>query len=168
MTMRILAAIGAAAIMGTAATAAAQPRQPLPVFSVVDAGGAEVASANLTSQERWLLIYMSPECSPCELLMKSLRRWTSPEMLARTVIVVAGTPEGARGFIEQHAGTELAGITWYADPEGKAAAALKVKSSPALAGIRAGQINWRLAGVLNEPGALQSIVRTWVEDRGGQ
>jgi hypothetical protein len=166
MKTRIAAACAAALIvLGGATAAQAQPRQPLPAFTVTNAAGVPVASKQLTHEDRWLLIYVSPDCTPCESLLANLRKLSSPALLSRAVLIVSGTPDKARAFVEQHAAPELANVAWYVDAEGKAADALQIKNSPALVGVRNGQVGWRLAGVLNQPSALQSVVRSWVEDR---
>jgi len=56
-------------------------------------------------------------------------------------------------------------LTWYADPERVAATALELSGAPVLIGVRNGAVEWQVGGVLNDPAALESVVRSWVEDR---
>ena len=41
--------------------------------------------------------------------------------------------------------------------------ALDLRGTPVLIGVERGEINWTIGGVLNDPGALESVVRKWVE-----
>ena len=151
------------AVMLAPAAGSAQRYKPLPAFIVLAPTGAPVASTDIDPQERWLLVYVNPECGPCASLLKSLARWSSPQLVARTVLVVGGPADKAGAWIEAQLRGDLSGTRYFLDPEGSASGALGVDAAPELVGVRAGQIGWRLTGVLNDPRALQSVVRTWVE-----
>jgi hypothetical protein len=150
-------------IAATGAAAAQDRRQPLPEFTVVAAAGGEVASGALTHETRYLLVYVVPGCKPCESLVHALGKWQSPDLIARTVLIVQGPAADAQTFLSQRLAPELAAMPWYADPERKAAVALGLTGAPVLVGVRDGRIEWTLGGVLNNPAALESVVRTWVE-----
>jgi len=49
----------------------------LPVFHVTSTAGAAVSSAALSSQPRWLLVYVSSACQSCERLIGSMKQWQS-------------------------------------------------------------------------------------------
>jgi hypothetical protein len=40
---------------------------------------------------------------------------------------------------------------------------LELKGAPALIGIDHGEVSWTISGVLNDPKALEFVVRKWVE-----
>ena len=140
-------------------TIAASEHPRLPSFSVTSSGGAAVASAALSSQSRWLLVYVSPSCRSCERLIESLKERQSPTLISRTVIVVRSA-EAARYIAEHQSGFDVA---WYADLQDDAWRSLELKSVPTLVGVEGGEIKWTVGGVLNDPKALESVVRRWVE-----
>jgi hypothetical protein len=148
----------------TSAPALAAPERPLPDFTVVTADGQARASGVLTSEPRWLLVYVRPESGPCNRLLRLLKDWQSAALTTRTVLVVGGTVEDARTYVERRLPKELQGfIAWYADPDESAWNALELRGTPVMLGVEDGQIQWRLAGVLSRPESLESVVRTWVE-----
>lgn len=157
------AVITIAAVL-TAAAAAAQDRA-VPEFVVRNSADQEVASSVMSVQTKWLLVYMTPDCRPCNALMRSLPRWQSAELMVRVVLVVAGTHADAKAWIEKSLPADMHTLTWYADPARRAAKALELTGAPVLIGVRDGRMEWQLGGVLNSPAALESVVRSWVEDR---
>lgn len=158
------AVIVAAAVLMAAAAASAQDR-PVPEFIVRNSADQEVASSVMSVQPKWLLVYVAPECRPCNALMRALPKWQSAELMVRVVLVVAGSHAGAKAWIEKTLPADMQTLTWYADPERRAAKALELTGAPVLIGVRNGNLEWQLGGVLNNPAALESVVRSWVEDR---
>ena len=57
-------------------------------------------------------------------------------------------------------------VRWLADPDGAAWKALRLTGTPFILGIKDSQIVWSLAGVLNDPAVLESVIRSWVEPKG--
>jgi len=133
----------------------------LPVFSVTSIAGAAVSSPALSSQPRWLLVYVWPACQSCERLIGSLKQWQPSGVPSRTVIVVRG-PDAAR-YVADHTSSGL-NAAWYSDDRDDGWRSLDLKSAPALMGIEGGEIKWTFSGVLNDPKAVESVVRKWVED----
>jgi hypothetical protein len=41
--------------------------------------------------------------------------------------------------------------------------ALRLTGTPVLVGVKQGMIQWAISGVLNDPAALESAVKTWVD-----
>lgn len=152
----------AAALM--ASTASAQDRT-VPEFVVRNSADQEVASSVMSAQPKWLLVYVAPDCRPCNTLMRALPKWQSAELMVRVVLVVAAKQPEAKAWIEKSLPEEMRDLTWYADPDRHAATALELTGAPVLVGVRNGNIEWQLAGVLNSPSALESVVRRWVEDK---
>lgn len=149
-------------IVATASLAASE-RRPLPAFSVTSAAGIAVGSATLSGQPRWVLIYVSPGCRSCDRLLQSLKEWHSPQLTSRTVVIVRGASLDAAAYIAERMPPESAATAWYADEGSEAWQALSLKGTPVLIGVDRGEINWTIGGVLNDPGALESVVRKWVE-----
>lgn len=148
------------AMLVTAAPAMAQA-QRLPEFTVRGAEGPVPASA-ITGQGRTLVIYVQPDCPPCDTLVQLLGEWQSALLVERTVLLVAGDVAAA----ERVAGSlpdAVANVRVYADPEGTAAKALGLTGAPVLIGVEDGRADWTIAGVLANVGMLESIVRSWVE-----
>jgi hypothetical protein len=145
------------------ATIAASERRPLPAFTVTSPSGAAVASTALSAQPRWVLIYVSPGCRSCDRLLQSLKEWQSPQLTSRTVVIVRGPSLEAAAYIAERMPPESAATAWYADEGSEAWQALSLKGTPVLIGVERGEINWTIGGVLNDPKALESVVRKWVE-----
>jgi hypothetical protein len=162
--MQTIVALALGAFIMTAGTAAAQDRA-VPEFTVHDASGGYVASAVLAAQPKSLVVYLGPDCRSCASFMRALPKWQSPGLQTRLILLVMAKPADAAKWIEQTLPEEMRAITWYADPDRSAAKALKLTSAPVLLGVREGKIEWQLAGVLNDPAALESVVRSWVEDK---
>jgi hypothetical protein len=147
----------------TRAAAAAQDR-PLPDFLVQDPDGHDIASSVMAAQAKWLLIYVTPDCRPCNTLLRAMPRWRANGLSSRVVLVVSGPRPAAKQWVEKMLAPELQ-LTWYADPDRAAARALELSGAPVLIGVRNGAVEWQVGGVLNDPAALESVVRSWVEDR---
>jgi hypothetical protein len=152
-----------AAVLLAGAAASAQDR-PLPEFLVQHPDGHEIASVVMSAQAKWLLIYVKPDCRPCNSLLRAMPKWNTTALPSRVVLVVAGPRTEARAWIEKMLPSDLQ-LTWYADPERVAATALELSGAPVLIGVRNGAVEWQVGGVLNDPAALESVVRSWVEDR---
>jgi hypothetical protein len=69
-----------------------------------------------------------------------------------------------RTYAEAHGGATGSRITWFADPDGSAARALKVEHTPAIAGIEHGAVQWSVAGVLNDPSGVKPLIVRWTAD----
>ena len=153
----------AAAIAVSAATLAAIEQRPLPAFEVVSATGEPTPSAMIGKNGKWLLIYVTPECRSCQHLFSAMEGWESGPLNAATVVVVQGDHATVSGYANARLPATVVGGRWYADATGACRNALALTGSPVIIGMQDQQIKWALAGVLNDPAALQSALRTWVE-----
>ncbi len=140
-------------------TVVASEHPRLPSFTVTSSDSAAVASTALSTQPRWLLVYVSPDCRSCERLIESLKGWQSPNLTSRTVVVVRSS-DVDRPIAEHRSGFDVA---WFGDWQDDAWRSLELKSALALLGVEGGEIKWTISGVLNDPKALESVVRRWVE-----
>jgi len=141
----------------------AQQQRPLPAFTVTAPGGAAAPSQQLSTEQRWLLLYVTPGCRSCDQLLASLKEWHTPQLAARTVIVVRANAADAAAYMTSHLPLEASDISWYADTSSSAWRALALTGAPVLVGIESGDIKWSISGVLNDPNALEPVVRSWIE-----
>lgn len=139
--------------------------RPLPEFRVAAGDGQEVLSTALSGENQWLLIYVSPDSPSSRRLVTALKDWQSASLIGRTVLVVRAPAAEAQAWAKKNVPAELEGLRVFADVRAEAWSALELQGTPVLLGIEKERIAWRLAGVLNKPGALESVVRTWVEAR---
>jgi hypothetical protein len=155
------AAVSAIVILLTVAatSARAQDQGPLPAFELVSPAGAKVASTSLSNEGHWLLIYVSTACGSCDRLLSALEQWRPTLPAGRILIAIRGSREVAQAYAAKHA--DAAGVAWYADPDQRGAQALGLQHDPALIAIDNGRIAWVVTGVLNDPSAIESIVRAW-------
>lgn len=149
----------------TVVLAQGNPDKALPDFRLTAPNGQEVAAAAVSGDPHWLLLYVSPDSPSSRRLVTALKEWQSPQLVARTLLVVRGSLSEAGTWVKEAVPEELAGLRWMADARQEAWTTLELQGTPVLMGIDKGEIAWRLAGVLNKPGALESVVRTWVEAR---
>ena len=152
----------AAALTGASLAAAGQQRA-LPAFSVAAADGTVRASGSLSAEPKWVLLYVTPGCRSCDRLLQALKDWQSPQLIARTIVIVRGQAGPAAAYMGERLPPEAAGVAWFADPSNEAAQAMDLRGAPVLVGVDHGQVNWTISGVLNDPKSLESVVRTWVE-----
>jgi hypothetical protein len=145
----------AAALLAALSLGAAE-RRPLPVFELKGPGGVKTPSNALSTANRWVLIYVKTKSVPCDRLLQSMAAWKIPQSSTRTALVIGDAYEDAARYAEGK------GFPWYADDEAMAWESLQLRGVPVLLGIEGGKIAWTLAGVLNDPAALESILRTWL------
>jgi hypothetical protein len=153
--------------LGTAGLGAglhAAEKRPLPEFQVATLDGAIVASSQIGPAGQSLLIYVTPTSPASARLLTAMKDWQTDAMAQRVVVVIGAPVAAAQAFVSERA-TEFASVRWYVDPQGEAWKALRLTGTPYLLGVRDGQIAWALAGVLNDPTALESVVRSWVEPK---
>ena len=117
----------------------------------------------LSPSSKWLLVYLDPVTAPNRKLLGLLKEWQTPQLIARVVLVIDGKPADGRAWLEKELGDQPPPLAWFADADGSAAKALKAAGTPMLLGVRDGQVEWTLVGVLSRPKSLESIVRTWTE-----
>lgn len=131
----------------------------LPAFELVSPAGAVVSSSQLSSEARWLLIYVSTSCGSCDRLLSALAQWRPTLPPNRIVVVIRGAREAAQAYAMQHG--DAAGMAWYADADQQGGRALGLQHEPALVAIESGHVAWVVTGVLNDPSAVEPIIRNW-------
>ena len=152
-----------AAIAIAVAPMHASQQRPLPAFEVVAPDGAVVSGQQLSAEQRWLVLYVTPGCRSCDQILGSLKEWHTSQLASRLVIVVRASSEQTAEYIGSRLPAEASDVRWYADVNGGAWQALAISGTPVLLGVDAGEIKWVIGGVLNDPKALEPVVRSWVE-----
>ena len=82
--------------------------------------------------------------------------------MAAVIVVVADSPESLETRVRPLMATSGQAVQLYADAAGQAAAALGVKRAPVLIGVDDGLVDWTVAGVLNDPQTVETVVRHWL------
>ena len=150
-------AVVALAVLASAGAPAAADRV-LPPFTVVDAAGAAVPSADLAQGNNWILIYTRVACGPCVELLNVLKADDPPAWRARVRVVVGGAaPEGLAAMPQQF--PQLTGASWYADADGSVARALALSGAPAVFGMRDQAIAWTSQGSLP---ISRTLIAGWI------
>ena len=148
-------------LCGLVGSARADAQNALPAFDVVSPQGAVVHSAGLSNQSRWLIVYVAPACAPCDRLLAMLAASPATLATARLVVVIGANVTAAGRYAAEH----LSGlpVSWYADVSGEGRRSLGLQQPVALVAVENGQRQWTVSGVLNDPRALETVIRTWVE-----
>lgn len=160
----ILVAFASAAPPAAAVRARqAQPAE-LPAFAVRTLDDAEAQSNQLSARRQWLLIYVQPNCKPCEEVFNAFKRESEeqPDLTQKVVVLVGGATVEEASMLAEHV-PWLPRSSFYADPSKQAAAALSVKGAPTVYGVRQGKLEWELKGAKANPRMLKSILETWSE-----
>jgi hypothetical protein len=92
---------------------AAKPGLPIgaaaPDFAVLGMGGEGVTLDDLLTTARPVaLMFVDPDCGPCQALLPDVRRWQTTLADRLTLaLVTKGTPEDNRGWVEEHGTTNV-------------------------------------------------------------
>jgi len=157
MTNRILVLL-----LGLLVTASVARAQEPPSFTVTAPDGAATASTSVQMKGPWVLAYVVPDSLPSNRLVRSLAEHWSVGQAARIVFIVSAEPDAAKAYLLGAGGDALAGARWYADPKGAAWKALKFAGALAVAGMDGGRIDWKLDGVIMDPGVVLPTVDKWL------
>jgi hypothetical protein len=154
------AALAAILIVAAGRIGIAVERMALPAFTLTRGDGTAIASDRLAQKGNWTLIYVAPQCGPCQAVLRSIDRAEHPALARRLVIVVAGAT--ADGVLEEAARyPELSDATWLADPSNAIPQPIGQGGVPTIVGLRDAMIEWSVAGVLTDPADVKSILVNW-------
>jgi hypothetical protein len=145
ITSRLLMIAAIAGLLAPASAGAAD--RPLPDFEVTSADAGTVSSAALGDASHWLLIYIQPDCAPCDAVADLWSDAKPPAPASRVRVVVAATSVERLPQVQARY-PMLAGAAWYADSTGAAGRALGLTGAPALLGVRGETIAWTSLGLL--------------------
>jgi hypothetical protein len=146
-------------LCASAGSAHALGQEGLPAFTLVSPAGGAVASSEISTEARWLLIYLSTACGSCDRLLAALEQWRPTLPQGRIVVVIRGPRDEAQRYATRHA--DAAGLPWYADADQRASRALALQHEPALIAVENGRVAWVVTGVLNDPSAVEPVIRNW-------
>ena len=141
---------------------AAIEKRAMPAFTVTRLDGALVDSRQLTAETQYVLLYVTPDCRPCDRLLALIRSANSPQFTSRVVVIVSGETTAGAGYVSRQIPAEAGPLTWYADTDGGGYRALRLSGIPVLVGVKDGHVMWSVAGVLNDAATVESVIRTWV------
>jgi hypothetical protein len=163
MKVRMMALL--AAVLGVlAASPHAAEKRAMPSLTLVDATGATVTTAALSSEPQWLLIYVSPSAPAADRLIEAMKTWELGTSLRKVVFVVDGRAADTAAWAERRLPRTDENLPpRFLDPKGESRTALRVTGEPTLMGVRNGEIAWVLAGVLNDPTAIEPVIRNWIK-----
>jgi hypothetical protein len=134
---------------------------PLPPIYVQTLEGTVVPGAQLAMPDApWAVVFVTDQCTACDVLIEALSVEPADALLARIAIVVGGEAAAARGYAERL--RALAARRVFLDPEGHAQRALMLTGQLSVAGIRSGQVEWTLTGVLTDGATLDTVLRNWL------
>lgn len=163
MTRRTLSTVGAiATALFLALPVFAGQKRPVPDVQMLGRDGKTASLKAGLPAKPVVVIYVAPGSAPCERLLEAMRSWDPPVDPKRVVFVVDGRSEEAGPWLAQYLPPASDGVpAVYFDIDGKGRTALQVSAAPTLLGVTGGEIRWDLAGVLNDPAALEPVVRNW-------
>ncbi len=157
----LLIVLGAlVALCGRAAPARAADKPRLPASVIESAAGGAVTLSEQASTGNWVLLYLQPDSPASARLVDAMRTWNLTG-LDRLIVIVGGRRTAAAAFAARE--PVLPGIHWLVDPERTAWTDLKLTGVPTVIGARDGVIEWRLAGVLNDPEVMRSVLVSWLQ-----
>jgi hypothetical protein len=135
---------------------------PPPAFQVATVDGVPTGSDRLPRQGRWLLVYVQPDCFPCESFLELFKQDQPTTLPQKIVVVVGGTVADARGVRATF--PDLAQASWYADTLNEAFGHLQLQGTPVMLGLRQDVIEWDLTGVPADSRTMRSIVNSWLQE----
>jgi hypothetical protein len=153
-----LRALTVALSIAVATLAAAADKPPVPGSVVQTIDGAPVALDQFVASGRWLVVYLLPDSPTSRRLVAALPEWQLGAY-DHVTIVLGGKKEDAVAFARAH---ESLGAQWLVDADQAFSKGLPVTGAPTLLGVADGTVNWRLAGVLNDPNTMKSVVASWL------
>jgi hypothetical protein len=156
------ASIVALLIAGACASAAAIEKRALPSFNLTRPDGTAAESTQLTAETQYVLLYVRPDCRPCDRLLALVRSANSPQFSSRVIVVVNGDANAGARYVSRQIPADAGPVSWYADSDSSGYRALRLTGMPELIGVKDGQMMWSIAGVLNDAETVESVVRTWV------
>ncbi len=141
--------------------------KPLPDFIVTSLDGqTTVTSAQLAAApDRWLLIYLQPNCQPCREVLRVLEK-KDADYGRRVIVIVGGAATDGEVNTLVAKSPWIAADSWYRDDSKEVAAKLRLGGVPMIYGVHDAQMQWELTGVLADTKSLKSILTTWCETTG--
>jgi hypothetical protein len=145
----------------TATTAQTTESETLPNFSVTALDGRTVTSNQLTTEGKWLLVYVEASCRTCDEFYDVFRlEQLGMDHGGKVVVVVGGAVHKEVERIAKRV-PWIARGSWYADPAKQVAVSLQLTGAPVVSGIQDGKKVWDFSGLMADTKNLKSILDTW-------
>ncbi len=140
-------------------TVSAADKRPVPSAIVTDSAGAPLALSLVATEGQWLFLYVSADSTASKRLLDAMAKWELTS-LDHLLVIVGGDAAQAGPLVAADHG--LRGAQFASDARREAWTALQLSGVPTLVGVRNNLLEWRLAGVLNDPEAFKSVVVSWL------
>lgn len=148
-------------LMTTGVHLRAADRRPLPEFLLTGLDGQTAKSVDLAGKANWLLIYVNKKSHFCDELLAGLKRDQYPTLAAKTLIVVQGSVDDAKGLQSKY--PDLATASWYVDSSRDAFGQLQLHGVPVILGLQDQTIEWTINGILPDGKTFKSILNSWIQ-----
>ncbi len=152
-------------------------------------------SDSLRMEPNWVLVYVRPNCRPCEAIYRELGGASIGGPRQRDANAAGNTRPGPKANTQQNtyfarvadashkvivvvggAGVEevrkmsaqmpwIPASSWYADPSRQVATKLGFRAAPVVAGIRNGSVKWSYIGLPPQGMPLRTLMSSWHEQR---
>ena len=120
-----------------------------------------MTTSQIVMDGSWLVVYVQPNCRPCESILAVATHERHPGLPDRLAIVVAGaTPRELQALAARF--PNLPPGAWYADTDRTMFSRLRLTGVPVVLGLRGAMIEWGLSGVLPDASAVESVLASWV------
>lgn len=149
------------AVVGLPVDLRAIERSPLPALSLMNMEGGTFTTSQMVMEGSWLIVYVQPDCRPCESILAVATHEKHPGLPDRLAIVVAGVTTRE---LQALAGRfpNLPSGAWYSDTNRTLFTRLRLTGVPVVLGLRSNMIEWGLSGVLPDASAVESVLASWV------
>lgn len=157
-----LVVVGLLASIAGVARADEQHRARLPGTRLSRPGQSPVAAAALARPVPWVLVYTTPNCTPCLHLLNTAGK----DGIDSTRITVVVAPEAGPMLRHPASRMEWPADRVYVDDRGDFASQLQLAGAPVILGLLGDEIHWQWSGTLPD-NSMRSIVSSWLTSRLG-
>lgn len=139
------------------------PLEALPSFSLTALTGESVAVSTLQHQGHWLMLYLRPNCAPCETVLQSLAGTERRQLQGGKPLLVVVRGHSTSEVTELRAKYPALGdAVWVLDQKGDGMKALKLASMPTLYALYDGGVAFTLPGTVGNPATVEKMAGTWM------
>lgn len=138
-------------------------RRPLPQVVATRADGSQVDLPTLAQDRGWLLLVVAADAPGSQRLLDALESWVAGPRAAQIVVLLQGT-KAVVGKAATQWQAKLPGAVILDDSNGTTREAIGVRAIPSVIGLRGAWVEWRIAGVLNDPEMLRAVIVSWLAD----
>ena len=159
--MRTLAILLCFAAPLTPALAAGPP--VLADFDLTAPDGSIVNTRTFPSDPRWLILYLQPNCKPCDTVLQLIKNQDRNPSVNRRLVIIGGgmSLSDLRRYRTKF--PDLASARWYIGSAKETRASLKASGAPVVLGISRRTIMWLLNGVPSDTRQLRVSMEAWTK-----